>query len=130
MFQFNFENNEAGVGVKEERFTDNPGSFPVYPVEIVDVALTLRTATRPGTFEEIPFGNGWSFKKTLLNLRTIPSANPRLQRIVRNSDLVPSIYEGGFKLWECSADLGKTALKSPRLYVHMIHCHPASHVLS
>ena len=32
-------------------------------------------------------------------------AHEVLEEIVQRSDLVPGIYEGGFKLWECSIDL-------------------------
>ena len=35
------------------------------------------------------------------------SSNHQLASILRHSDVVPSVYEGGYKVWECAIDLCK-----------------------
>lgn len=47
----------------------------------------------PTPFTNLALSNNWSLKLAL----KFPSAY--------NSDLIPGIYEGGFKLWECTIDL-------------------------
>jgi SAM-dependent methyltransferase len=66
-------------------------------------------ATNDASFapEDLVVG-GWHARKTTLKpaaLRDDERSSATLKAIVADSDVVPSVYEGGFKVWECAIDM-------------------------
>jgi hypothetical protein len=95
MFRFNFDGEADPQSDRQNlsQFTD------FFPPE----SLPLQ-ASPTADFTSLPFTNEWTFKMAKLEQNTLVVD---FAEILEKSDLVPDLYEGGFRLWECSVDLGK-----------------------
>lgn len=51
----------------------------------------------------------WEFRQTVFDRRQLSDEYASLKALLHASDLLPNVYEGGFKLWECAVDLGRFA---------------------
>ncbi|CEO98971.1 protein-histidine N-methyltransferase [Plasmodiophora brassicae] len=47
----------------------------------------------------------WEFRQTVFDRRQLSDEYASLKALLHASDLLPNVYEGGFKLWECAVDL-------------------------
>lgn len=73
--------------------------------EMVYPTLDLRT----GKFEPV---SEISMRRTLFDSNMVAKGSLVADVLDRKSDVEPSVYEGGFKLWECAVDLVRFLCKS------------------
>eukprot|EP00128_Syssomonas_multiformis_P010940 Colp12_sorted_trinity150504_noHs@16377 len=116
-FKFGFDEEEDVMSSKED--------VPIVPevkardAKVVNFSEAVKHLDKESLpTEEIFFcNNTYSLKKK--NISTIEleikedtEAGEVVQAVSTNSDLVPGVYEGGFKVWECSIDLVEYLLES------------------
>lgn len=88
---------------------------PAAPVEVIpgkQVVISAAACQRcslykVGDAESVRIGDAKFYKCRSLDPADLPSdsSNSSLRKVARACDVVPSVYEGGFKLWECALDL-------------------------
>lgn len=120
-FNFSFEDSD------EERDVSPPGSRSEVSSKssIVREAKEIliqsnHSAYLPSEVEEIPIGGGnlWikhvSDSNAAENLKDRQDVSGRdiLTAAEKSTDLIPLVYEGGLKIWECSLDLVEYLLES------------------
>lgn len=102
MFKFDFQvgdNNEQDMGHQNSDNAEMKDSGFVQPER-----LTAQMPMVQPEAEEIEavMVEDFTFKK-----RVFLGETTALRGVVQDSDLQPSIYEGGFKVWECGIDLAQ-----------------------
>lgn len=110
-FKFNFglddEEPVAGELGREEAgavdATDAPGFDPAREITVLGKEEELDGEAIEALFEDVPIQGRTPIRRCRPpNDETLPEA---LRAALGSSDLVPGVYEGGFKVWEGSIDL-------------------------
>ncbi|XP_034950987.1 histidine protein methyltransferase 1 homolog isoform X2 [Chelonus insularis] len=107
MFKFDFSNNEEARDDKNEE-NKNLTWLPATEIEITDEQFSKKLSERDYitiTFENVELKMIKS-ESAILNLKA-KKHDKIIKAESQHSDLIPAIYEGGLKIWECSYDLGK-----------------------
>ena len=122
-FKFNFAsedtNEDAGISPSE---TDTKLSLePTTALEAKEIQIRCNiSAYLSSKVEEIPIGDGSlcikhvsenSVEENITNRQDASSKDIKTAA-ERSTDLIPSVYEGGLKIWECSIDLVEYLLES------------------
>jgi hypothetical protein len=91
-FSFNFGQEDEVVEKRmDESMLEKPKQIPFKKVEKMKKKL-------------IQLGNT-SFQQIELNTKELDEGTLDLLNKTNNTDLIPHVYEGGFKIWECSVDM-------------------------
>lgn len=120
-FNFSFEDSykERDVSPPGSRLEVSSESSIVREAKEILIQSNL-SAYLPSEVEEIPIGGGnlWikhvSDSNVAENLKDRQDVSGRdiLTAAENGTDLIPLVYEGGFKIWECSVDLVEYLLES------------------
>jgi hypothetical protein len=119
------ENTQSSVPILPEQSDDAPelvecGCLPRFscpraeaPHEVIRITTRCSASAAANSFE---FSK---VKLSVLHDSQTKFFDENVQRAVQSSDLLPNVYEGGFKLWECSSDLVRSLrfLMSTRLWI-------------
>jgi hypothetical protein len=111
MFKFNFgaaaapaEPAARTVTVAAAEVVASPPLHGCAAAEIQS-ANSINASSNSSNIETIEVGDIAFAKIKLPHAERLPIDRAALREAVRDSDVVPGVYEGGFKLWECAADL-------------------------
>ncbi|PRP76907.1 hypothetical protein PROFUN_06185 [Planoprotostelium fungivorum] len=85
LFQSDVANRAPAVEIKP----NGPINIPSELIEEVDICGVIRKVKR----------------RLMIDVDASSSSERELEELLKTSDLKPGVYEGGFKLWECSEDL-------------------------
>jgi hypothetical protein len=94
-FSFNFgqeEDEQENKRMDEESMLEKPKQIPFKKVEKIKTKKFIQVG-------------GVSFLQILLNSNELDEGTLNLLNKTNNTDLIPHVYEGGFKIWECSVDM-------------------------
>eukprot|EP00656_Telonema_subtile_P041672 TRINITY_DN4691_c0_g1_i2.p2 TRINITY_DN4691_c0_g1~~TRINITY_DN4691_c0_g1_i2.p2 ORF type:complete len:139 (+),score=35.39 TRINITY_DN4691_c0_g1_i2:143-559(+) len=101
-FRFNFANDEDEA---------EPALAPQPPAEAVIPAQEVSIETGA---TDVNFTPHVLAEKVLLFRGNVQPVDGALAEATSTSDLVPRVYEGGFKLWECAVDLCEYMIEQMR----------------
>jgi len=102
MFKFNF--GGEGEGEPSASPPMNPAEpTKLEPQEILPAIKYFINSMYP--MDSVTFENGASLQKYKKTKTQDPEQQTPLGKVVAQGDVVPGLYEGGFKLWECATDL-------------------------
>eukprot|EP00466_Bigelowiella_natans_P015794 jgi/Bigna1/67735/fgenesh1_pg.4_\ len=79
--------------------------------------VPLSSSSPPSTSEYsiANIGDGITVKTVIFDQAKLAKSS-NLNKIISKSDLQPTVYEGGFKLWECSIDLARHLRSHPYVF--------------
>lgn len=118
MFKFSFEglDNSIGNDTKDEAkrdgpiVDDGPGGQRVDPpaCRLIEVSSTL-VKQAPDAFDVVEIAGDLTLRKSITTVPKSLSSN--------GADVVPGVYEGGYKLWECAVDLVRYQHKTKSSFI-------------
>lgn len=108
-FSFNFQipgNETPSSNIQTEPSSSNQSNNSSINESNVGEILIHQAPSLPKTtkLEKLSFSKA-TLNRYVLSQQLLDSLCPTLSQVTNTSDLSPSFYEGGFKLWECSIDL-------------------------
>lgn len=105
-FRFNFDiASEHSTSTLSTPPSASNGSQTIAPAVQVPVVVDSELQSLLTT-EDVPVrGHNKSLRKAKVTVNYLKKACPELAAHFEVSDVIPGVYEGGFKLWECSLDL-------------------------
>eukprot|EP01117_Protostelium_nocturnum_P009902 TRINITY_DN3527_c0_g1_i8.p1 TRINITY_DN3527_c0_g1~~TRINITY_DN3527_c0_g1_i8.p1 ORF type:complete len:269 (+),score=83.13 TRINITY_DN3527_c0_g1_i8:73-879(+) len=102
-FKFDFEGVEekGNQGINESIESFAPAKEIQYVEEKEDENISIESSLKIGNTELIKVHR----VKERGEKEDTNKTKEEVEKVLQNSDLSPGVYEGGFKLWECSIDL-------------------------
>jgi SAM-dependent methyltransferase len=96
-FTFNF-------GAAAQPVAKAAPAITVHAEDVTSTSASTSTSSSSNRIETVQLGSLSMRKVVLPHADSVPMQHA-LKNAVKDSDVVPGVYEGGFKLWECASDV-------------------------